>query len=307
MDKKRLGRVVLILDSCYSGAFDRPVKSTAIPDLGVTFNSGYGRIVITASSATEEAAAGGLDKEMGEYSLFTGYLIEGLETGKAGGASEWISIDDLYTYASAQVMRTPKPQSQTPMMVSKREGSPLIIAKNLSYRQQEPQSIDVLPSITRQVPENPKVVKTIVSNQKVLEGWTELQNNLEDITSMIDQFTYLGRGGQDSLQEGKFIWDMVRIRIEELADLHHHLQDIGPAHRADGSIIQEPEWDPRIDEIRHLIDQCYISEAWEEANRRVTDFHHVCERYKLSIRLMISEVIRESTSITDKLYQGTDQ
>jgi len=131
MDRRGLRRVVLILDCCYSGAIGRGMKGTEIPDLGATFDSGYGRIVLTASNAVQEAWDGSqvLDDTM--YSLFSHYLIEGLETGAAGGTSEWITVDDLYDYAYKKVTRIPKPKPQTPQKWgTPQEGSPIIIARN---------------------------------------------------------------------------------------------------------------------------------------------------------------------------------
>jgi len=131
MDTRGLKRVVLILDCCYSGAIGRGMKGTEIPDLGVTFNSGYGRIVLTASNAVEEAWDGSQVLDETGYSLFTHYLIEGLETGAAGGTSELITVDDLYDYAYRKVTRTPKPKPQTPQKWgTPQEGPPLIIARN---------------------------------------------------------------------------------------------------------------------------------------------------------------------------------
>jgi len=131
MDTLRLKRVVLILDCCYSGAIGRGMKGAEILDLGATFNSGYGRIVLTASNAVEEAWDGSQVLDETGYSLFTHYLIEGLETGAAGGTSEWITVDDLYKYASDKVTQTPKPTPQTPQKWGMpQEGPPIIIARN---------------------------------------------------------------------------------------------------------------------------------------------------------------------------------
>jgi len=131
MDKRGLKRVVLILDCCYSGAIGRGMKGAEMPDLGAMFNSGYGRIVLTASNAVEEAWDGSQVLDETGYSLFTHYLIEGLETGAAGGTSEWITVDDLYKYASDKVTQTPKPTPQTPQKWGMpQEGPPIIIARN---------------------------------------------------------------------------------------------------------------------------------------------------------------------------------
>lgn len=110
-------RVILVLDCCYSGAFNRGVAARADRSvhIGDEFNTGTGRIVLTASSATEYAFEGGdLTRAEAGTSVFTTALVNGLATGEAdlGGDGE-ISVDELYDYTYRQVReRTP---GQTPM------------------------------------------------------------------------------------------------------------------------------------------------------------------------------------------------
>jgi hypothetical protein len=113
----RSKRVILVLDCCYSGAFNRGVATRA--DRGVhigdEFNTGTGRIVLTASSATEYAFEGGdLTRAEAGTSVFTTALVNGLSTGEADldGDGE-ISVDELYDYTYRQV-RGQAP-GQTPM------------------------------------------------------------------------------------------------------------------------------------------------------------------------------------------------
>ncbi|WP_433261734.1 caspase, EACC1-associated type [Micromonospora vinacea] len=113
----RSRRVILVLDCCYSGAFNRGVAARADRSvhIGDEFNTGTGRIVLTASSATEYAFEGGdLTRAEAGTSVFTTALVNGLATGEAdlGGDGE-ISVDELYDYTYRQVReRTP---GQTPM------------------------------------------------------------------------------------------------------------------------------------------------------------------------------------------------
>jgi hypothetical protein len=110
-------RVILVLDCCYSGAFTRGATARAdrTVHIGEEFSTGTGRIVLTASSATEYAFEGGdLTRADARTSVFTTALVNGLATGEAdlGGDGE-ISVDELYDYTYRQVrQRTP---SQTPM------------------------------------------------------------------------------------------------------------------------------------------------------------------------------------------------
>lgn len=100
-------RVVLILDCCYSGAFARNTVARAGNTVHLTeeFGGGAGRVVLTASSATEYAFEdGALTRDEGRPSVFTTALVNGLATGEADlDADGEISIDELYTYTHRQV------------------------------------------------------------------------------------------------------------------------------------------------------------------------------------------------------------
>jgi hypothetical protein len=116
LNETRSRRVVLILDCCYSGAFSRAAMARASRDLHLAddFGTGTGRMVLTASSATEYAFEDGdLTMAEGRPSVFTAALVTGLATGEADldGDGE-ISVDELYDY----VHRTIRQQghAQTP-------------------------------------------------------------------------------------------------------------------------------------------------------------------------------------------------
>jgi alpha-glucoside transport system substrate-binding protein len=145
MDHSRSRRQVLILDCCHSGAFARGSKGSTGASVGTAKafeGKGYGRVVLTASDATQYAWEG--DQVIGdaEYSIFTHYLIEGLRTGKADADSDGeITVDELYDYAYAQVVtQTPK---QTPGKWSYKEQGEIIIARAPDKEASKPVEIDL--------------------------------------------------------------------------------------------------------------------------------------------------------------------
>jgi len=122
MDQSRSKRQILILDCCNSGAFPQGTKAEVGGTMGMTRAfQGYGRFVLTASDATQFAWEG--DKVIGqtENSLFTHFLVKGLEGEADGDGDGKITVDELYDYAYDQISRvTPK---QTPTKsASKQEG-----------------------------------------------------------------------------------------------------------------------------------------------------------------------------------------
>ena len=81
MSRSRSRRVVLFLDCCYAGAFERGLVARAGVDMGIGQQfGGRGRAVITASSAMEYAFEGGELADAHELSpsVFTSALVEGL-------------------------------------------------------------------------------------------------------------------------------------------------------------------------------------------------------------------------------------
>ena len=132
MDRSRSKRQVLILDCCHSGAFAQGSKAETGGSVGTgpAFEgTGYGRVVLTATDATQYAWEG--DKIIGEAdnSVFTHYLVQGLQTGEADiDADGRITLDELYDYVYGQVVaKTPK---QTPGKWSYKQQGDMVIARN---------------------------------------------------------------------------------------------------------------------------------------------------------------------------------
>lgn len=116
MSRTRSRRVVLLLDCCYAGAFDRGMTARAGTGVGVEAQfAGRGRAVITASSAMEYAFEGAqlADTLNPAPSVFTSALVEGLATGDADRDQDGlIALDELYDYVYDKVREaTP---NQTP-------------------------------------------------------------------------------------------------------------------------------------------------------------------------------------------------
>src|SRR5262249_54063820 len=97
---------VVILDSCFSGAFAHSAKGEA--DLGLRdrfLGQGRGRVVLPAPAATEYSFEGdptGTATPAG--SVFTAALVQGLRTGAADiDRDGYVSVDEAYAYVFAQV------------------------------------------------------------------------------------------------------------------------------------------------------------------------------------------------------------
>jgi hypothetical protein len=102
MSRSRSRRIVLLLDCCYAGAFERGMTARAGTGVGIEAQfGGRGRAVITASSAMEYAFEGEelADTREPEPSVFTSALVTGLETGEADRDQDGlVALDELYDF-----------------------------------------------------------------------------------------------------------------------------------------------------------------------------------------------------------------
>jgi tetratricopeptide (TPR) repeat protein len=145
MDNSRSKRQLLILDCCHSGAFARGTKGVVGERVGTSVafeGTGFGRVVLTATDATQYAFEGEQVIGEAENSVFTYYLIRGLKTGEADISRDGkITVDELYDYVHARVVeKTPK---QTPGKWSYKEQGEIIIANNPHLTKSMPEIMDI--------------------------------------------------------------------------------------------------------------------------------------------------------------------
>ncbi len=107
MSRSRGRRIVLLLDCCYGGAFERGVVPRGNPTIDVSerfsgkVDGGRGRAVITASTAMEYAFEGAVLTSDAEPkpSVFTSALVEGIRTGAADRDEDGlVSLGELYDF-----------------------------------------------------------------------------------------------------------------------------------------------------------------------------------------------------------------
>lgn len=134
MDGARSRRQVIILDSCYSGAFGRGAKG-GVPTQAIFEGNGYGRHILTASEALQLSWEG--DETLGQVvnSFFTHFLVEGLRTGAADRNNDGlIHLDELYDHIREGMAK--QSRKQTPLKFSLQADGDLIIARSPISRRQ---------------------------------------------------------------------------------------------------------------------------------------------------------------------------
>ncbi|MEO1145279.1 MAG: GUN4 domain-containing protein [Cyanobacteria bacterium J06638_22] len=123
MSQSRSKRQVLILDCCFSGAFANDMRVKGDEPIDVKSQLGSeGRVVLTSSTATQ------VSYEQEGSSIYTRYLVQGLESGAADrDGNGKITIDELHDYAKEKVQEA-APTMQ-PEIYAAREGYKILIAR----------------------------------------------------------------------------------------------------------------------------------------------------------------------------------
>ena len=139
MRRSRARSIVLFLDCCYGGAFERGMTARAAGNVAVReqfseepLGGGRGRAVITASSAVQYAFEGTrLTDEQGVIapSLFTGAVVTGIRSGEADRDGDgYISLAELYEHVYEKVLE--QSPHQTPSKWEYGLEGELIISKS---------------------------------------------------------------------------------------------------------------------------------------------------------------------------------
>ncbi|UBF25282.1 caspase family protein [Kovacikia minuta CCNUW1] len=121
----RSRRQVIILDCCFSGAFAEGMSAKDDGSVDIRSQLGSeGGAVLTSSSSIEYS----FEQQDSELSVYTRYLVEGLETGDADQDRDgFIAIDELHEYAKRRV-REVAPQMK-PEIYALKEGYHIRLAR----------------------------------------------------------------------------------------------------------------------------------------------------------------------------------
>jgi Caspase domain/Clp amino terminal domain, pathogenicity island component len=190
MEQSRSQRKVVILDSCFSGAFARGVKAKDSGTINPEhFLGGRGTAILTASTSTQYA----LTQEGFDLSIYTHYLVEGIRTGGADRDDDgFIAVEDLHAYASSKVKEAAP--AMTPEMYPVKEGYKIFLAKSpkddpkLKYRKQVEQRAHkgafsvparrLLNSLRLQLKLSTEIAEEIEA--EVLQPYREYQRKLQE-------------------------------------------------------------------------------------------------------------------------------
>lgn len=125
MSNSRSKRQVVILDCCFSGAFAEGwlAKDDGSVDVKTQLG-GEGRVVLTSSTSTQYS----FEQQGTDLSIYTRYLVKGIESGAADRDSDGIvSVDELHEYARIKVQEAAP--AMKPEIYAVKEGFKIRLAK----------------------------------------------------------------------------------------------------------------------------------------------------------------------------------
>ncbi len=235
MGQSRSKRQVLILDCCFSGAFANEMKAKADEAVDVKAQlGGEGRAVLTSSTATQVSYEEGA-------SIYTRYLVQGLETGAADlDGNGQITVDELHDYAREKVQEAAP--TMKPEIYAVREGYKIFIARapqgdpKLVFRKEAneraKQKRGQLSPIDRRalkfrgqelglaVTEVKAILDEILQPYQAF--WAKLKEFEEAVKEMLEYDPQLSNSSIDDLQ---YFQRVLKLRDEDIASIlnTHHI------------------------------------------------------------------------------------
>ncbi len=149
----RAGRTAMFLDCCFGGAFEKGMVVKAAGDAVVkdtfagqeTSDEARGRVVVTASTATQYAFEGGkLAKHDEKTSVFTSAVIDGLSTGEADRDGDGlIGMNELFSYVEREVHRK-RPEQRPQKFVYGAIGEIVLARSGVRRKPLEPWVVEMM-------------------------------------------------------------------------------------------------------------------------------------------------------------------
>ena len=129
MENCRSKRQVIILDCCFSGAFAEGMKVKDDGSIDVKNQlGGEGRVILTSSTAIQYS----FEQQDSALSIYTQYLVEGIETGDADQDRDgFIGVNELHDYAKRRVQEI-KPEMNPEIYLAKEGYNKILLAQTLS-------------------------------------------------------------------------------------------------------------------------------------------------------------------------------
>ncbi|BAY99414.1 hypothetical protein NIES37_33960 [Tolypothrix tenuis PCC 7101] len=246
MENSRSRRQIIILDCCFSGAFAEGMKAKDDNTVDIKNQlGGEGRAVLTSSTATQYS----FEQEGADLSVYTRYIVEGIEKGAADTDNDgMISVDELHEYARKKVQEAAP--AMKPEIYAVKEGFKIKLAKapvgdpQLEYRKEVERSVrdGQISPVSRRILKRRQFelglsveVAAQIENE-VLEPYRKYQDNLKEYEeALIEAIREEGTLSQHTLKELKRFQQLLQLRDEDIAEIQKRVTlPPTPAHKRGG-------------------------------------------------------------------------
>ncbi|NEO32713.1 MAG: SUMF1/EgtB/PvdO family nonheme iron enzyme [Symploca sp. SIO3C6] len=196
MSRSLCQRQVIILDCCYSGAIAKGLTAKDEGEIDIKAElGGKGRAILTSSTSVQSS----FQQDQG-LSIYTQYLVEGIETGAADRDGDGrISADELHQYASGKVLEASP--AMTPQFYPVEGGYRIYLAR-------APQNDPKL--------EYRKAVEEVVSEDREDIDFIEGEIDFVNRCYLDELQTSLGLSPQETLAIEVEVMEPYRLRFEKL-------------------------------------------------------------------------------------------
>ncbi|MBP5976559.1 GUN4 domain-containing protein [Brasilonema sp. CT11] len=249
MENSRSRRQVIILDCCFSGAFASGMKAKDDGSLDLKNQLAEtkkpqeveGRAVLTSSTAVQYS----FEQEGSELSVYTRYLVEGIEKGAADTDNDGvISVDELHEYARKKVQEAAP--AMKPEIYAIKEGYKIQLAKapigdpKLQYRKEVEQCIrnGQVSRIGRRILNRRQselglsMEEVAKIENEVLEPYRQRQQNLEEYEeALTEALEDEGSLSYNTREDLKRLQQLLQLRDEDIAAIEAQL--ISPRQQDD--------------------------------------------------------------------------
>jgi ABC-type phosphate transport system substrate-binding protein/uncharacterized caspase-like protein len=226
MSGSRSRHQILILDCCFSGAFAEGMqaKSAEQPIAIREQLGGEGRVVLTSSTATQQSYA----EE--DASIYTRYLVEGIETGAADINNDGvITTDELHQYAKRRTQEAAP--AMKPEIFPVQEGYAIELAKapqkepKLQYRKEVERCVRdgevsiIGRKILTRLREDLRLSseEAIAIENEVLEPFRIYQRNLQEYQqTFAEVMEQEGEISPQTREELKWLQQLLKLRDEDI-------------------------------------------------------------------------------------------
>jgi molecular chaperone DnaK (HSP70) len=217
MKSCRAQRQVIILDCCFSGAFDPAFQAKDDGSIDLKSQLGAeGRVVLTSSSSTQYS----FEQQGAELSIYTRYLVEGIETGAGDRNRDGsVSMLELHEYASSKVQET-APSMTPKIIVLKDKGFEIALAKTrvtdpklVYFREVEKyaQEGEIIPARRRYL--NIRLIRLGLSAEEA----TEIENKvLQPYRDRIENLKHYREALEEELAHNYPLSDLARKALNDL-------------------------------------------------------------------------------------------